>query len=636
MKTQSNTRLVCIVFLAIIGLAVGVIAAAAQNVPATAREAASMPQFAARLAHPATPQHQAPQHQAPAQRRGSCSLLQGSGQRAISPLDNILYSNGPINGTTDAWTINFGFVTADSFPVPSGGGSVGGFSFGAWLEPGDVLQSVEVSITSQPFGGTTYFAGVVSFSQSNCSSNQYGYNVCTESGSFSGPNLSSGTYWVNLQNATDSIGDPVYWDENSGPSLAENNSVGTIPSEAFTVLGGSGNACMPERQGNFQVIHDFSGEGDGASPSGVAIDPRGNLYGPAGSSGGAGTVFKLAEAGTGWLLSTLYNFLGGNNGSSPNGVIVGPNGILYGAAESGNFGCGHDSNCGLIFDLRPTPNVCRSTSCFWTENVLFSFSGPTDAWGGTGLVADQAGNLYGVSQFGGVLQQGVVFELSPSLGGWVESILYNFTGGSDGGQPTTLLLSNDGNLYGMAETGGANASGVVFRLTPAANGWTEAVISDLPYTMYGSDPHALIQDSGGNLFGEWDYWYQEPEGSGETLGVVFMLSPSNGNWIYTELARGAHQIYTNDIFDTLILDAAGNLWGTGGGAAGCLNPVLHGYIFELARTNNGWQYSTPVYWDNTDFSVSGATAMDAHNNLYGTTYDCGTHNQGTVWEFSTQ
>ena len=150
-----------------------------------------------------------------------------------------IYDNGAINGTTDAWTINFGFTVSDSFTLGSAS-TVSGLSFGAWLTPGDILESAEVSITSSEFGGTSFFDGVVNFSQGGCSSNQFGFNVCTETGSFSGPALNAGTYWLNLNNAVVNTGDPIYWDENSGPSSASQNSLGTIPSESFTLLGGSG------------------------------------------------------------------------------------------------------------------------------------------------------------------------------------------------------------------------------------------------------------------------------------------------------------------------------------------------------------------------------------------------------------
>jgi len=147
-----------------------------------------------------------------------------------------LYDNGPTNGTVDAWTINFGFIVSDTFTLGSSA-SVGGLTFSAWLFPGDVLESAEVSITSSEFGGTTFFDGNVNFTASNCTTNQLGFSLCDETGNFGPVNLNAGTYWLNLQNAVVNTGDPVYWDENSGPSSASENSVGTIPSESFTILG---------------------------------------------------------------------------------------------------------------------------------------------------------------------------------------------------------------------------------------------------------------------------------------------------------------------------------------------------------------------------------------------------------------
>ena len=161
-----------------------------------------------------------------------------------------IYDNGPTNGTTDAWTINFGFAVSDSFTL-GGASTVSGLNFAAWLAPGDVLQSAEVSITSSEFGGTSYFDQTVSFTQSGCTSNQYGFNVCTESGTFSGTALNAGTYWLNLSNASVNTGDPVYWDENSGPSSASENSNGTVPSESFTLVGsGSGGTSSGTSSGS--------------------------------------------------------------------------------------------------------------------------------------------------------------------------------------------------------------------------------------------------------------------------------------------------------------------------------------------------------------------------------------------------
>jgi hypothetical protein len=164
-----------------------------------------------------------------------------------SMAQNVIYDNGPIDGNTDAWTINFGFVVSDAFTLDSAS-TVNGLTFGTWMFAGDVLQTADVSITSDEFGGTTFFSGTVNFTQSGCVGNGFGFNVCTETGSFSGVNLNAGTYWLNLQNAVVSNGDPVYWDENGGPSSASESSVGSIPSEAFSLIGhtGGGGGTTPE------------------------------------------------------------------------------------------------------------------------------------------------------------------------------------------------------------------------------------------------------------------------------------------------------------------------------------------------------------------------------------------------------
>jgi hypothetical protein len=90
-----------------------------------------------------------------------------------------LYDNGPINGTTDAWTINFGFLLADSFAVLNDS-TVGGFNFGVWEFAGDRLTSVDWLISAYPDGGTVYGSGTANGSNLTdrfISINQYGYDI---------------------------------------------------------------------------------------------------------------------------------------------------------------------------------------------------------------------------------------------------------------------------------------------------------------------------------------------------------------------------------------------------------------------------------------------------------------------------
>jgi hypothetical protein len=140
------------------------------------------------------------------------------------------YDNGPINGTTDAWTINFGYVVSDTFTHP--GGTISSISFGVWEFPGDVMQTVDYTLTQTENG--TGIGQTANVTDIFISTNQYGYNI--DKVTFNvGTSLAAGTYWLNLYNATVPSGDPVYWDENSGKSSASESAVGTIPSEAFTI-----------------------------------------------------------------------------------------------------------------------------------------------------------------------------------------------------------------------------------------------------------------------------------------------------------------------------------------------------------------------------------------------------------------
>jgi len=147
------------------------------------------------------------------------------------------YNNGPINGTTDAWTIDFGYVVSDSF---TGVEWAYQLQFGVWEFPGDSMTSVDWSITSAENGGTIYGSATAKTTDHFVSSNQFGYNIDLITANMSVSLNYANTYWLNLQNAVVPSGDPVYWDENSGPSSASESAVGTIPSEAFTISGSCG------------------------------------------------------------------------------------------------------------------------------------------------------------------------------------------------------------------------------------------------------------------------------------------------------------------------------------------------------------------------------------------------------------
>ena len=167
---------------------------------------------------------------------------------AVAPaMADTLYDNGPPNGNTDAWTINFGFSVTDSFTCSQSSCSVEGFSIVTWNFSGDNLSNLEMKLGSTVFG-SQFTDRVLSPSGSqDLGPNQYGFELWRYDFSFPNVDVPNGTSWLTLQNAVVNTGDPIYWDENSGPSSAFESAAGSIPSEAFTITGtATGTGTTPE------------------------------------------------------------------------------------------------------------------------------------------------------------------------------------------------------------------------------------------------------------------------------------------------------------------------------------------------------------------------------------------------------
>src|ERR1039458_5354347 len=157
---------------------------------------------------------------------------------AVAPAIADTYSNGPFNGTNDAWTINFGFTVSDSFTLSGGDIAVNSFHFVYWDASTDLLTTANLALGTTSFGGGA--GTTVNFSSTFLGTNQYGYNLyqADSTGAFGIP-WAGGAGYATLGNACStsgcSVSNPIYWDENSGPSTAYENTLGSIPSEAFTI-----------------------------------------------------------------------------------------------------------------------------------------------------------------------------------------------------------------------------------------------------------------------------------------------------------------------------------------------------------------------------------------------------------------
>ncbi|MFY9737721.1 MAG: choice-of-anchor tandem repeat GloVer-containing protein [Candidatus Cybelea sp.] len=215
-------------------------------------------------------------------------------------------------------------------------------------------------------------------------------------------------------------------------------------------------------EGSEQVLYSFTGDNDGGdAATGLVFDGDGSLYGTTvtGGTSQCGTVFKLMPpASPPWQESVLHSFSCYSDGKNPHGgVSFDRCGNLDGTTVAGGSGgsCSSDG-CGVLFQLTPQ-----------TENVLHDFTAGRDGFGpGGGVVFDPSGNIYGMTPDGGAHSEGTIYEAWRAGRQWHEKIIHAFTGGADGGVGSLGLLLRDaaGNLYGVAEIGGAHGAGTVFKL----------------------------------------------------------------------------------------------------------------------------------------------------------------------------
>lgn len=416
--------------------------------------------------------------------------------------------------------------------------------------------------------------------------------------------------------------------KNSGPAVAQ-----IAACFAFCFA-----AAMAQAQ-TFQVIHSFTGGNDGAIPvAGLAIDHAGSLYGTASGGGktndgcetyGCGVAFRLKHSSTGWTLTPLYIFQGGQqaglDGANPQArMVFAADGELYGTTYTGGGNRCNGITCGTVFKLSPPPTACRNVLCGWNETVVYRFSGNQHAGNPTAgpLVFDQAGNLYGTAGWGPD-GYGVIYELTHSGGTWAEDDL------AGGDNPFSgVIFDTAGNLYGANQGEGY---GGIYQLVHSGSGWTmNPIFTVLGIDTGGPPADGLIFDNSGNLYGSM-------EGGGPNGGgTLFELSAGTWNFNLLYGLSGAE-----GPSESLTMDSAGNLYGATFGD-GTYNA---GNVFKLTPSANGW-----IYTDLYDFTggTDGShpvsnVVIDAQGNLYGTTAYGGSgpctnmyysNGCGVVWEIT--
>ena len=284
------------------------------------------------------------------------------------------------------------------------------------------------------------------------------------------------------------------------------------------------------------VLYTFTGGTDGAQPfSGLIEGADGNFYGTTQSGGtaGHGTVFMITPAGA---ETVLYSFMGGADGLAPSAALIqGSDGNFYGSTAGGGAGSG-----GTVFKI----------TAAGVKTILYSFSGTTDGRGPEApLIQASDGNFYGTTLETGSGGAGTVFKITPA---GTETVLYTFTGGSDGQYPyAALIQGTDGNFYGTTREGGINAYGTVFKVTPAG---VETVLYRFTNGSDGSSPFAtLILGADGKFYGTTS------QGGTYGNGTIFDITPDGVLTVlysFGSISDGA------DPFAGLIQGVDGNFYGT--------------------------------------------------------------------------
>jgi uncharacterized repeat protein (TIGR03803 family) len=402
----------------------------------------------------------------------------------------------------------------------------------------------------------------------------------------------------------------------------------------FVLTGGTTQAAHAQTYG---VIHNFVGGLDGSEPAaGVTIDGAGNLYGTT-FEGDAltGTVFKLRFKSSNWVLSPLFLFTaGGSGGAIPYArVIIGKDGTLYGTTGYGGNPQNCADGCGTVFNLKPTPTPPTTPLTPWVETPLYRFGGGSDGANpyGADLIFDQAGSLYGTTYNGGVGTCaggcGTVYKLTPSNGSWTETVIYSFNQGGDAQHPWGgVIFDQAGNLYGTTVYGGAYGDGAIFKLTPSGSGWTESIVYSFTGGTDGANPYAgLIFDQSGNLYGA-----AASAGSGNG-GTAFELVNSGGSWTFNLLYTftGASGQFAAGPVANLAFDSAGNLYGTTHGDG----PYNYGTVFKLTPAGGSWNYtSLHDFTGGVDGGYPRCNiTFDKSGNMYGTAAGGGTGDPGNCY-----
>ena len=620
-----------------------------------------------------------------------------------------------INPSTGAEAIIYSFNAFPDATTPQAGLlAIGGLLYGVGSEGGANGWGAVYSVN--PSAG----AEKVIFSFTPAMGGGSGSNLVTAGGYLYGTTYGGGTgagygtvFKINIDTGAGTILHAFTGAADGGnPQYGVSNVAGVLYGTT-TAGGASGNGtvfAVNAKTGAETTLLSLNGGSQGGSANGGVIDVNGVLYGTAvyGGSHGAGTIFAYdLKAGT---AATVYNFTGGADGSEPYGALLFVGGTLYGTTFSGGT-----AGEGTVFGVQVSNGV---------EKTLYGFAGGADGGHSLAPLIDVGGTLYGTDRGPQIASpnNGTAFKIVLATG--AETTLHNFVGngfdesnsglldvsgtlfgstggggtnlcgtiyvlfgitsqpyfysagcGQSGGAPVGGLISSIGYLYGVASTGGANQSGLIFsanesnaspgpsisfpaNTTPngplllykglfygttqsgGTNGQGTVFAYDLSAntlsTLYnftggndGGSPQAGLIASGGYLYGTTMY------GGTNNMGCVFRINPKTG----AESPLYGFTGGTDGRYPAAPLLAKGALlYGTteygGTNSAACFGGYGCGVLFSLNLAGNVFTTLHSFTFQDGAAPVAGLTAIG--KTLYGSAYVGGTTNDaGTLFAYGT-
>ncbi len=352
---------------------------------------------------------------------------------------------------------------------------------------------------------------------------------------------------------------------------------------------------------------DFDGTNNGSSPgTALAEASNGKLYGltKEGGANDKGVLFEYDITTEDYTKKIDFN--GVYNGSKPYGALMlASNGKLYGVTAYGGV-----KDSGVLFEYDPSVNL-------YTKKFNFNYSATGFSPKGSLVIASN-NKLYGVAAYGGEYDKGVLFEYDPTTNSYAKKI--DFDGTNKGSNPRSIILGDNGKLYGLTFYGGANGMGVLFEYDPVTNIFIKR--ADLDGTNTGANPYgSLMQAVDGNLYGMTAY------GGVNGYGVIFKYDISHNS-----LFKLFDFDNTNgrEPYGTLTQASNGKLYGmTGAGGI-----YSRGVLFEYNINTDTYTKKIDFDGNNNGRTPYGSLMQASNGKLYGLTFYGGTNDMGVLFEYN--